>query len=252
MKDWSPVFPCIYNFLLKSSLSIPQIWGVTNWLCMDECLQRTTRNNKAVASWGQGVGRRQQGGDRGLPGGASESCGRWVGMGHSGELSQALAFGLQQSTGAKRDKKPQRGVAKLSFTKSLKFGFALWEDLPWRLADLPGTWSTPTNVFKRVWAEGCFHATLWRTGSLHCSSSGLAQSSSEEPDSCSAPSGSTSSRRSTRWGRSPTECQAPQADPTGGARCPLLTSASIQSPCASWQHFASARFQLHAQHRLFL
>lgn len=60
-------------------------------------------------------------------------------MGHSRELSQALAFGLQQSTGAKRDKKPQRGVAKLSFTKSLKFGFALWEDLPWRLADLPGT-----------------------------------------------------------------------------------------------------------------
>lgn len=120
---------------------------------------------------------------QGPPRAASESCGRCgrtgrhvptcPHAGHSGELSQAFAFGLHPSTGAKCDKHPQRGVTKLSFTKSLQFGFVLWEDLPRRLADLPGTWSTPTNAFKRVGAEVCFHATLRGTGSPHCSSLGM-------------------------------------------------------------------------------
>lgn len=127
---------------------------------------------------------------KGPPGGARESCGRCVGTGwcvptcphagHSGELSQALAFGLQQSTGARCDKMPQRGVAKLSFTKSLDLVLCCGKICPGGLQ------------------KGCFHATLRGTGSLHCNSSGLARSSSKEPDSCSAPSGSTSSRRGTR------------------------------------------------------
>lgn len=209
------------------------------WMFAKDHQEQQSRRVLGARSGQEAVGCR-----KGPPGGARESCGRCVGTGwcvptcphagHSGELSQALAFGLQQSTGARCDKMPQRGVAKLSFTKSLDLVLCCGKICPGGLQ------------------KGCFHATLRGTGSLHCNSSGLARSSSKEPDSCSAPSGSTSSRRGTRWGRSPAERQALQADPTGGARRPLLTSASIQSPCASRQHFPSARVQLYAQHQLFL